>query len=715
MSVNIFSSSWYRVAALKPCLRSHAQILRHHYRGELWYVLRDRTSNRHHRFRPAAHYLIALMNGERSVQEIWTAAGTELGDNAPTQDEVIELLGQLHAADLLQCDIQPDSLELFERYRKQQRQRWLQRLWSPMSQRFRLFDPEWVLSYGLPFARPLFTRGFLYVWLAVVGLALILAGVHWNELTRNVVDRALAPQNLLILWLTYPLIKAAHEFGHAFATKVWGGEVHEMGIMLLVLMPIPYVDASAASGFRNKHRRMVVGAAGIMVELFLASLALFVWLNVESGIVSAVAFNVMLIGGVSTLFFNGNPLLRFDGYYILADAIDIPNLGARSNQHLGYLIQRYLFGVDDLDTPTSGRGERAWLVFYGIASFIYRTVILFTIVLYIAGKFFFVGVLLAVWAVISQLVIPLNKSLHTLLNNPRLRRKRSRMLSIGASIAVTVAALLFLLPVPLWTRAEGVVWLPEQAQVRAGTDCFVARLLAPADSVVHPGDALLECTDPLLPGRVKLLAAQLRELQVRSTAQWAEDRVKANVIKEKITAAEAALAQAQQQAAKQVIRSGGSGSFVVPRTDDLLGRYVKQGELLGYVVDRSTVTVRVVVDQSEIGLVRQHARQVVMRFSDRIGEVVRARIAREVPAATDQLPNAALGSVGGGRIDVDPTDKKGLKTLQKVFQFDVVLPAPVQLRYIGTRVYARIDHGSEPIGQQWYRSLRQVFLRRFDV
>ena len=122
MSEALFSPSWYRVAALKPRLRSHAQILRHHYRGELWYVLRDRTSNRHHRFRPAAHYLIALMNGERTVREIWTTAGTALGDDAPTQDEVIEQLGQLHAADVLLCDVQPDSLELFERYRNRQRQ-----------------------------------------------------------------------------------------------------------------------------------------------------------------------------------------------------------------------------------------------------------------------------------------------------------------------------------------------------------------------------------------------------------------------------------------------------------------------------------------------------------------------------------------------------------------------------------------------------------------
>src|SRR6185503_545443 len=128
-------------------------------------------------------------------------------------------------------------------------------------------------------------------------------------------------------------------------------------IMLLVLSPVPYVDASSAWAFQDKRKRMMVGAAGIAVELFLGSLALFVWLAVEPGAVRAVAYNVMLISGVSTLLFNGNPLLRFDGYYVLADAIEIPNLGTRANRYLGYLFQRYVLGVPDAESPAQSAGE----------------------------------------------------------------------------------------------------------------------------------------------------------------------------------------------------------------------------------------------------------------------------------------------------------------------------------------------------------------------
>ena len=273
------------------------------------------------------------MNGERSLQEIWDTVCDQLGDDAPTQDETIQLLARLHASDLLQADVPPDSLELFRRFERDERSRRWRRFANPLSVRFPLLDPERFLTWALPAVQPLFGRLGFAVWLAVVFAASLLAGAHWHDLTHELADRALAPENLLILALVYPLVKALHECGHGFATKVWGGEVHEAGIVLLVLMPIPYVDASASTAFRSRRRRIVVSAAGMMVELFLAALALFVWLLVEPGTVRDAAWNVMLIGSLSTLLFNGNPLLRFDGYYVLADAVEIPNLKARSTQY----------------------------------------------------------------------------------------------------------------------------------------------------------------------------------------------------------------------------------------------------------------------------------------------------------------------------------------------------------------------------------------------
>jgi putative peptide zinc metalloprotease protein len=304
--------------------------------------------------------------------------------------------------------------------------------------------------------RPLFGWFGVALWLVVVVTGAFLAGVHWGDLTENIVDRALTPQNLLLLWFIYPAVKAFHELGHGYATKLAGGEVHKIGIMFLVLIPVPYVDASAASGFRDKHKRMVVGAIGIMVELFLGSLALFIWIGAEAGAVHAVTYNVMLISGISTLLFNGNPLLRFDGYYVLADALEIPNLGSRATKYLGYLIQRYGLGIRDADSPANSRGERFWFLFYGVSAFIYRIFIMFIIVIYIGAKFFIVGIALALWAVTTQILIPTGKSMAFLFNSPRLKRNRAQVLGRAAALAAVAITLLFVVPAPLWILAEGV-------------------------------------------------------------------------------------------------------------------------------------------------------------------------------------------------------------------------------------------------------------------
>src|SRR5260370_20248483 len=142
--------------------------------------------------------------------------------------------------------------------------------------------------------------------------------------------------------------------------------------MLLVFLPVPYVDASSSAAFPEKWRRALVGAAGIIVELVLASLALFVWLDVEEGLLRAFTYNVMLIGGVSTILFNGNPLLRFDGYYVLADLLEIPNLADRAKRFINYLIIRNLFGVKGASSPATSPGEPFWFILYGVSAFFYR-------------------------------------------------------------------------------------------------------------------------------------------------------------------------------------------------------------------------------------------------------------------------------------------------------------------------------------------------------
>jgi putative peptide zinc metalloprotease protein len=715
LSDALFSPSWYRVADLKPRIRAHTVIHRHAYRDKVWFILQDQAAGRSHRFSPAAHHFIGLMDGNRTVQEIWDASGQQLGDAAPTQEEVIRLLGQLHSADALLCDVPPDSQEVFRRHQRHTAMEWKRRLWTPLALRFPLWDPDRFLDRTLPYTGWIFGWIGALLWLAVVGTGVVMTASHWTELTRDVVDRLLAPQNLLLLWLVYPVVKALHELGHAYATKKFGGEVHEIGLMLLVLTPVPYVDATAAWGFRDKRQRMLVGAAGIAVELFLGSLALFVWLWAEAGAVRAIAYNVMLISGVSTLLFNGNPLLRFDGYYVLADAIEIPNLGTRANRYLGYLFQRYALAAKDTDSPADTTGERVWMALYGIAAFIYRCSILFVIIIFIAGKFFIVGILLAAWALGTQVFTPVAKSVSFLAKNPTLRRQRGRAVGTSLAIALGVLVLVFLVPAPSWTRAQGVIWVPEEAQVRAGTEGFIERLLVPVDSQVVRGQALIQAADPFLHARVKVLEAQVKELAAQYDALIQFDRVQALVVREELASVQANLARAQERERDLTLRAGATGRLVVPNAADLPGRFVQKGTLVAYVVEPKELTARAAVGQDYIDLVRSRQRGVEVMVADWGAAPIAAEIRREVPGASKQLPSSALGSQGGGPFAVDPRDNQGVTAVARVFQVELALPEDFRYSYLGARVFVRFNHGWEPLGVQAYRAIKRVFLRIFNV
>jgi putative peptide zinc metalloprotease protein len=270
-------------------------------------------------------------------------------------------------------------------------------------------------------------------------------------------------------------------------------------------------------------------------------------------------------------------------------------------------------------------------------------------------------------------------------------------------------------PVPLRTRAEGVIWIPERSEVRAGTDGFIDRLVAQPGAWVRQGDVLLVSQEPTLTTQVKVLEFRLQELQTRYTVQWLEERGKAQIIKEEIARLEQELTHARARVGELVIRSPADGTFVVPQAEDLPGQFVKQGMLLAYVFDLTSRTARVVVPQAEGDLVRQHTRRIQARLAERLAEPLPAVLIREVPAATEQLPSTALGRQGGGSIAVDPSDTRGMKAIQKLFQFDLALPSHGGGINMGGRVYVRFDHGWDPLGQQWQRQLRQLFLARFHV
>lgn len=709
MPSSLFHPHWYRVADLHPRLRGHITTRRLVVRQQVWYVLSDPSDGRHFRLNPVAYRFVGLCDGRRSVQQVWDLMSEALGDSAPTQGELIGILGRLSEGGLLQSEALPDVDVMFEnRSVRKEQQRWSQL--NPLFFRVRLMDPAPWLRVFDPWLKRLFGPAAMVFWLVPVLAAAVLAAMHWPALAAHAAERVASPMFALLAWLCYPFIKALHELGHALAIRRWGGRVNKVGITLLFLMPIPWVDASAASAFRFRRRRLIVSAAGIMVELFLAAMALFLWLAVEPGSLKDTALAVMLVAGVSTLLFNGNPLMRYDGYFILADAMDLPNLAPRSSSYWAHLFRKRLFG-EDRDAPLLAPGERPWLLFYGAASLAYRVFISFAIVLWLAGISALLAGLAGIVLALTFFVKPgiaLYRAVTGAADGAWQTRRARRL---GLAVGVSAAIVLFVLPLPMRIVADGLVWLPENARVRPETEGFVVRLLADDGSEVTPGQPILELRDDELIAERDRLFARLAKLQSEQFGVLTREPGKARNLGEELESLQAAIALNETRLANLVVRAGSAGRLVIPRPDDLPGTFVPRGRDVGVILADTAARVRAVLSQQDVALVRDRMRGATVWLSE-TATPTGSTPERDMPSATVRLPSAALGERGGGRIPVEAKDERGETAAEPVFLVELELPE-YRLERVGARAGVRFDLGYEPVAQQAWRRLRQTFISQF--
>ena len=711
---SVSSPQWWRVANLRPSLLAQVSIRRQEMRDERWYLLSNDAAGVHHRVNDSAYQFIGRCDGRYSVQEIWNALLKIHGDAVLTQHEVIQLIVQLESRELLQCEHSDDTDALF-RVRSSRARRRRYSL-NPFAFRLALGDPSLWLARLDPVGQALFRPALLWLWLVLMVMAALIAGSNWSALYADGQQHLLSPRYLALAWILFPLIKALHELGHGLAVRRWGGEVHEFGIGLFLLVPAPYVDASAASGFAERSARVVVGAAGVMVELTLAAGALMLWLATQPGLIHDIAFAIMFIGVVSTLFFNGNPLLRYDGYYVLCDAFDLPNLASRSGVYWGNLLRRVLLRARTA-LPELALGERKWLLAYAPLSTAYRLLLTVSLVLYAGSYWPALGLLVACYMVFAVLLRPLmmwgRYTFALAGQGPGHTQERARLRTAMVIAAGVAGLLLFVAPVPLSTIAPAVVWLPEQAQVRPQVDGFIQALPVRDGEAVAVGQLLAVLENPDLQTEREKVASRIQALQADRFQLLLRDPTGAQNLAEEIERTEAELKRADERVMQLEVRAGVAGTLSLPRYADLPGTFVRRGAAIGYVLQSAEMRVRAVVDQDRAHLVRHRTRGVEVRLADAANTRAPARLGTDVPAATRQLPSAALGERGGGPFPIDPADAEGVRSLEPVFLYDVFLNNRM-LERVGGRAWVRFDHGTEPLAFQLYRRAAQLFLKQFD-
>ena len=711
MSASLLSAYWYRVSNLRPRLRAHVRVQRQEYRGQIWYVLSDTASGRQHRLNQAAYQIIGRCDGSRSLQEVWNAVLDDSPENMPSQDNVLDLLQRLATAELLQGAQVPHTDRVLEAAARTRARR-QRMMFNPFAFQLPLGDPNAWLTRADAIGRLLFRPLVFWLWCVAMLAIGALAVSELPGLRSHFATRFLGTNSLWLMLAVYPVMKLLHELGHALAVRRWGGEVREIGIGLLFFVPAPYVDASAATTFPIRLQRAFVGAAGIVVELTLAAIGFVVWWTVEPGLIHNLGFAVAVTGIASSLLFNANPLLRFDAYHVICDLLSLPNLAQRSSAWWGHFAHRVIVG-GGTELPVHAASERKWLWWYAPASLAYRIVLGIALVAWLGGQWVVLGALAAFYLILTVLVQPLYEwttgALDLAAKNRTPLRARVRL----AATAGAAFVLIFWVPLPLSTVSTGVVWLPDDAQLRPKVDGFVVDLPLRDGAVVQAGDMIARLENPELLSKREYLRSHLDGMQAERFQQLLRDPNAAQKTALELERLRSEIERVDEQIGNLAVRTEIAGTLALPRQADLPGSYVKQGAMLGYVLAPGLLRVRVAVANDDVQLVRDRDQGASVRLAERARASVLATRGLDVPAASRRVPSAALTEKGGGVLVNDPAGKDGQDTLEPVFLIDLSLPDHV-LAHFGGRAWVRFSHGSEALAWQLQRRARQLFLKHFS-
>ncbi len=748
-----FHESWHRVAGLKPRLRPTVQIVRQVFRGAQWHVVQDEAGRDYFRMDASAYAFVGLLDGSRSVDECWNACNVRLGDNSPTQGEIIQLLGKLYSNNLLAADVAGETDVMLRRQSKRRLREVQNFLTNLLFMRLPILNPDRFLTRTAWLFRWCFTPLGLAVWCVAILAGLWNLAGHFSELSSDAATM-LSADNLFLLYITFASLKLIHELGHGYACKIFGqsegthGDVRTLGIMFLVFVPFPYIDVSSAWMLRDRHKRLLVAAMGMLWEIFIAAIAAMVWVRAGEGTVTkALAHNAVWVASVTTVLFNINPLLRYDGYYMLCDVLGIPNLWQRASEYVQFLVKKVAWKTPKLTEPSLTPREPFWLMTYAISSHIYRVIVFAGIIVFVAQQFFIIGMIFAIVGATMWAVAPLGKFVNYLATSPEIARVRGRAVGSSLAVAALLTGGLGFIPAPDHVRIEGVLESQEFSVVHAGEAGFVTSFAADHTSPVTKDVVLVSARNDELAARVAEHEASLKRLRVLRDEAIGQDTARAQQVEAQINAVQQQLEYAQLQVQNLNVKgvaddtnSPNTLTWISPDIAERAGTFVQKGEPLGIAADLSRLRVRGIATQSVAARLLNEGSQVAeVRAKARPQSETTAKVISILPAGTTAVPSQSLTFEAGGPIQRDVGERSKDKVISKKPQGGSAENAAERARephfewklnidptprdqvgdsrefFIGQRVIARFRIPDAPLLVQGWRYLRRELQARFQV
>jgi putative peptide zinc metalloprotease protein len=715
----------------------------HRYQGRTYWVVKEPVGLNYFRFQEEEFAILKMLDGQTSLDEIKEQFEAEFPPQKIGIEELQQFVGMLHRSGLIVANVPGQGHQLLLRRNERWKKEWLGRLSNILSVRFKGIDPDRILNWLYPRMKWIYSTPAVVVCclLALSALSLVLIQFHVFQSKLPEFHQFFNLKNALWLSVALGVTKVIHEFGHGLTCKHFGGECHEMGVMLLVLTPCLYCNVSDSWMLPNKWHRAAIGAAGMYIELVIASICTFIWWYSEPGILNHLCLSTMFVCSVSTLMFNSNPLLRYDGYYILADLIEIPNLRQKATDILNRKMGEWCLGLEPPDDPFLPERNQILFAIYSIAAVIYRWVIVFSILwfLYEVWKPYrleIIGQIIGVAALYGLLVQPFWKLGKFFYVPGRIEKvKKPRMY---ATLGVIAAALLAIFFVPLPHR----VHCTFEIQPRDAQKIFVAvpRGGEMIDLRVKPGDRV-EKGDTLAQLKnldVELDIAKLEgerdqkeiELESLRSALYDESADKAVLqlepVKALLDSIKEQLTEKKTDLRRLTLTSPVAGIVLPPPEDKkptndkqlpswtgtpLEERnrqaYLQEGTFFCQIGDPKRMEAQLVVEQAEVEDVK--IGQIVdlkldeLPFDNLRGEVV------EVANEPLRVAPRHLDNKNGGEL-ATKTDEAGVNRPQTTsYQVRVPLDDPKGLLRIGYKGRARIHVAPKPLGRRLWRLVTQTF------
>lgn len=699
-----------------PKARGDVEITEQVYYGKPCYVLKDPTTLRYYRLRPPEYTIYQLLDGKVTLDEVLGVLKDRFPDEQYDRQSVMSFLVMLRGASLLHIPGSSDTDYLLKRRKVLTRSLWKRIRTEYLFFRIPLFDPDKILnSLHRNFSVIIFSRAMSVFVILMLAGALYLLIQNFEKVTQA--QPILSIKNMLMIAVILFFIKWIHEFGHGLSAKHFGTEVHEMGFLLLVFTPCFYCDVSDAWMIPEKRKRMWITVGGIAVEIVLAGLAAYVWAaTAPKTLINQFALNLMIATSVNTILFNGNPLLRYDGYYFLMDMLEIPNLRQKSTGYLWYLMQRYVLGVEHANQPIDVRGREVTLVLYAICATVYRWFIMIAIIT-LVWKFLdpygfgVVGAVMAIAAIYTSLFKPIINFFKFIFTQKHL-----------IHLHPVTAVIIFLV---ISSAAYGVLGLPVENSVEA--QCVLRPEEMHVIYVSRPGfleaehnlnfvidgqkveqdQLLLQLSDPELEQRVRDLDLQMKKVAVQmGQAERAGVLTEARQLQQTLKGYEAQYQQARRNLERLAIRSPISGILQIRSAQPLkqmVGRYLPLQTDLFAVYSPGRFEAVAAINHRDNGMVAKGQKASIKLWSFD-SEVFVSEVIEKSSRPAMLLSSPAFSTVYGGDVTTMPatTAEETIEPAETTYELALPLLEDDPRLRDGMVGRAEIVMGKESLGQMFY-------------